>query len=171
MAADFEKAKAKAAEILEEYAFVRPPIDPEIFARKIGVDVVYADFNPEVRDEFSGFIRFNEKNDDAPQIIVNKAINANQMTFTIAHELAHYLLHREYAKSNDYQVMPRNNFYPEGRSKEEKEADCFAANLLVPENMLRKYSAYSSVGSIEQLAKMFAVPKDVILDRMRSLGI
>ncbi|KAA6405516.1 hypothetical protein DPQ22_04210 [Candidatus Tokpelaia sp.] len=172
MTADFGKAQKKAAEILKEYRITKPPIDPEAIAEEMGVDVRYADFSPDISKKISGFIRFNRDSGNAPQIIVNKAVSPRRKIFTIAHELGHYLLHRDYAEDdNRYQVMPRSNFYPEGKPPEEQEADCFAANLLVPEDMLRKYSAYASIETIEKLAGIFAVSKEVILDRMRFLGV
>lgn len=167
MAADLERAKAKAAEILKEYHIVRPPINPHAIAKAEGAEVFYADFKEDMRDKISGFIRFNEENDNAPQIIVNRAMSPTSKIFTTAHELAHYLLHRDYAKSNAYQVMPRHNFYPGGKPKEE-EADCFAAALLVPENMLKEYQPYMG---LTKLAAIFTVSEDVILSRKKFLGI
>lgn len=163
MAADWNKAKAKAAEVLKEYGLTKPPIDPESIAEAMGVDVVYANFAPGTKDRISGFIQF-----DPLRIIVNNDISPNRMTFTIAHELAHYLLHRDWANSNEYQVLPRQNEYDRRKPPEEQEADCFAAELLVPADMLKRYKDYASP---RELARMFAVSEDVILNRFKSLRL
>lgn len=163
MIADWNKAKKEAAKILKRFDRTKPPIDSEFIAKKLGIDVLYADFKPDITEKISGFIRF-----EPLQIIVNKAISPNRMTFTIAHELGHYLLHQDYAKSANYQVMPRNNEYSSGKPKEEQEADCFAAELLMPAHMVKKYKDYASV---EELARMFAVSEEAMLHRLKSLRL
>lgn len=161
MAADWSKAKNEAAKVLKEYGPLKPPVDPEYIAEAMGVDVVYANFSPEMRNKISGFIQF-----EPLRIVVNSDLHPNRMTFTIAHELAHFILHRNYAQSNAYQVMPRQNDYSEKKPPEEQEADCFAAELLVPNEMLKKYKDYASP---RELARIFAVSEDVILNRLKSL--
>ena len=54
--------------------------------------------------------------------------------------------------------MPRSNVHFD-KSNVEKEADVFAACLLVPPDALRKYK---DVASIDELASMFAVFRDVV---------
>lgn len=161
--ADWKKAKAKAAEVLKNYGLANPPVDPEAIAEAMGVDVVYANFSPTSKDRISGFIQF-----DPLRIVVNNDISPNRMTFTIAHELAHYLLHREWAQSKAYQVLPRQNDYARNKPPEEQEADCFAAELLVPADMLNRYREYASP---RELARIFAVSEDVILNRFKSLRL
>lgn len=161
MGADWTKAKNAAAKVVRDYGLVQPPVDPEAIAEAMGIDVVYANFSPAAKDKISGFIQF-----DPTRIVVNKDIHPNRMTFTIAHELAHYLLHQEYAKSQSYQVMPRRNAYSAAKPAEEQEADCFAAELLVPMDMLKSYKDFASS---RELARIFAVSEDVILNRMKRL--
>lgn len=163
MPADWNKAKKTAASVLKEYGLDKPPVDPEAIAEAMGVDVVYANFSPDVKDKISGFIQF-----DPLRIVVNKDISANRMTFTIAHELAHYLMHKDYAQSQSYQVMPRQNDYTTKKPPEEQEADCFAAELLVPADMLKRYKDFATP---RELARMFAVSEDVILNRFKSLRL
>jgi Zn-dependent peptidase ImmA (M78 family) len=49
---------------------------------------------------------------------------------------------------------------------EEKEANAFAATLLVPLNLLKRYK---DVATISELSRMFMVSQDVILNRMKWL--
>ena len=161
MGADWNKAKAEAAKVIKDYGLSKPPIDPEAIAEDMGIDVVYAHFSPSAKDKISGFIQF-----EPLRIVVNNDIRPNRMTFTIAHELAHYLMHQDYAKSNNYRVMPRSNYHEEKKPAEEQEADCFAAELLVPIDMLKSYKDYASS---RVLARIFAVSEDVILNRLKRL--
>ena len=152
MAADYSRARRVADELLKKYKIERPPVDPEAIAEAEGIDVRYVDFG-EYSEKISGLYNFDKK-----EIYVNKKIPNNRKTFTIAHELAHALLHEEYAKSERYTAMPRSNSHVD-KPDEEREADVFAACLLVPKQMLRTYRNYAS--NIE-LARMFAVSEDVV---------
>ena len=73
----------------------------------------------------AGFIDFTEQ-----AIYVNAADPYNRQTFTIAHELGHYFLHKEYYKQHPeaYRVLLRR---PVGRQNNplEKEANAFAPHL------------------------------------------
>lgn len=152
MAANYPLARKKAVELLKSYKIDTPPVDPEAIAEAEGIDVIYVDFG-EFTDRVSGLYDF-----ESNRIFVNKKIPDNRKTFTIAHELAHALLHREYAESADYSAMPRSNSH-KNKPDEEREADVFAACLLVPKAMLKKYREYAS---IPELARMFAVSEDVV---------
>lgn len=153
----FDKAATAAADLLKRYGISAPPVDPERIAEEEGLRVVYADFEYPDSANVSGFFRLDEL-----KIFVNREINANRITFTIAHELAHYILHRDFIASNDYMPMPRNNEYPNGKPVEEVEADTFAANLLVPLKMLREYEGFAS---LDELATVFFVSREVIANR------
>lgn len=155
---DFKRAASAATGLLKKYKIVAPPIDPETIAEAEGIRVLYADFAPPSDKDTSGFFRLSDNS-----ILVNNDISDNRITFTIAHELAHHVLHQEYIRSNNYMPMPRNNWYPNGKPKEEVEADTFAANLLVPLPMLKKYMNVASVG---ELSRLFYVSEDVVINRL-----
>src|SRR5688572_1135676 len=116
--ANFALAQREAEGLIDKYRITRPPIDPEAIAKDLGVDVVYADFNKDVSDQVSGYI-----DPVSCQIVVNKAISASRKIYTIAHELGHYILHRDYANSQNYQVLLRRNQYDGIKPPEEQESD------------------------------------------------
>lgn len=153
---DFKKARSEAARLIKELGLKAPPIDPRQIASALGVDVEYRDFPNEFSD-VSGYIRSQDRH-----IVVNNDQSPNRMFFTIAHELGHDILHREYAKSNRYQVLPRNDQYKGTKPPEEVEADIFAANLLVP-FLLKKYKPLASV---RELSRLFMVSEDVIQNQL-----
>lgn len=159
---DFARASDEARRLLKKYGYNNPPVDPERIAEAEGLRVVYAEFEHPDNENVSGFFRLADKT-----IVVNNEISDSRITFTIAHELAHYCLHQEYIKSNDYIPMPRNNSYDGEKPTEEIEADTFAANLLVPLHMLRQYRAFASNA---ELAKLFFVSDEVIANRIDLLS-
>jgi Zn-dependent peptidase ImmA (M78 family) len=158
--ADFKRTEREAKRLLEQFGYTTPPIDPETIAEALGIDVVYADFDGEIGHKVAGFIE-----PAANRIVVNEAQPAVRKNYTIAHELGHHLMHREYAASENYQVLPRMNGYTDGgKPDEEREADAFAANLLVPLKMLRRYK---DVATISELARLFSVSEEVIRHRLK----
>ncbi|MBL0709345.1 MAG: ImmA/IrrE family metallo-endopeptidase [Sulfurimonas sp.] len=68
--------------------------------------------------------------DILPIIVITKQASEGAQAFTLMHELAHLLLHKESAIDNE------ENFYSY-RGKE-KEANEFAGNLLIPDNFLNQ---------------------------------
>lgn len=154
--ADFKLAAQKANDLLADFGLVKPPINPVDIAQRLGLKVWFVTFNGEY-DKVSGFYDVDEQ-----AIYVNKDEYPHRQTFTVAHELGHHLLHKEWAKSEAYRMMFRN----EGASKDpyEQEANAFAANLLVPLDMLNEYK---SVASKAELAELFLVSAPVIENRLK----
>ncbi|ALR88178.1 ImmA/IrrE family metallo-endopeptidase [Acetobacter pasteurianus] len=157
-APDFARARQAAEETLRSLKIIYPPVDPRFIAEALGISVNYVKFAFPTSEEISGYIQ-----PDKNQIVVNEELPTNRILFTIAHELGHFLLHKQYVKSHNYNVFPRYNNYPKGKPPEEVEADIFAANLLVPFYMLKKYE---NVASTHELAKMFCVSEDVIVNQL-----
>jgi Zn-dependent peptidase ImmA (M78 family) len=162
MSANFDKATQAAKSLIAKYKITKAPIDPEAIAEAEGVRVVYATFNGEVSDQIAGF---SEPHDG--RIVVNRDLHTNRKVYTIAHELGHHILHKEYLNDDgSYRVFPRMNSYEGPKPPEEKEADAFAAELLVPIDMLRNYADFASPS---ELARMFLVSREVILHRLKWL--
>jgi Zn-dependent peptidase ImmA (M78 family) len=160
--ADYKKAASAARRVLRENNIVRPPIVPREIAEAYSLEVIVANF-PAQFEDVAGFIRLAEK-----QIYVNAKDHYNRQTFTVAHELGHYLLHKELFESHPekYKVLLRR---PIGAENEpiEKEANAFAADLLVPLEMLKSYCRFADE---KELAVLFAVSTDVIRYRLRFAG-
>lgn len=81
-------------------------------------------------DKFSGMLLFDEDEDDY-MIVVNKNHNPRRRLFTIAHELGHFYLHRD--TQNEFFC---NEMFKECFPAMECEANAFAAELLMPENIV-----------------------------------
>ena len=153
---DYRRAMSEAARLLREAGVDEPPIDPVSIARDNGVKVLFVEFDA-AHDNISGFFDFEENT-----IFVNKNEFPLRQTFTVAHELGHKILHSEWAKSSEYKILMRDQLF-NGDDPHEKEANVFAANLLVPRRMLDKYW---KVASVEQLSRLFAVSVPMIKNRL-----
>lgn len=162
MRPNYDRVNREARALHAKYRLKRPPFDPEFIAEAEGYDVVYADFDASTSPHISGYSDANTNS-----IVVNRAISPARKIYTIAHELAHLILHRDYVHDDGrYKVLPRRNFYGTDKPVEEKEADAFAAEFLVPLKVLRDYE---NVASDSELAKMFAVSGEVITNRRQWL--
>jgi len=148
--------KRQANRLLEEFDVVIPPVDPVYISRSLGVSVHFVTFSGEA-DRISGFYDARE---DA--IYVNSKEFALRQTFTVAHELGHRILHREWANSSEYKILLRDQSLEEN-DPYEKEANAFAGNLLVPRKFL---DLYASKATLQQLSQLFAVSIPMIKTRM-----
>lgn len=138
MAADIERARKEATSLLVRYRIVKPPVDSGAIALAEGIEVFDARF-PGISKRISGVFDFR-----TDRIILNRDIPEERRAFTVAHELGHALMYREYARSKDYRAMPYGNWWRDGKPDVDLEADAFAANLLVPLEMLRRWWSRAS---------------------------
>lgn len=85
-------------------------------------------------------------------IHVNKWENPLRQKFTIAHELAHFILHQNILQSGSHydSILYRD----ENTSPTEREANSFASNLLMPEDKFKQYIS-EGINTIEKLADKF----------------
>lgn len=164
MVANIKDAVRAAEQVIRQAGLAYPPIDPEKIAEDLGVRVLYADFGVH-SDTVSGFIDFSEA--ESIRIFVNRGIHPNRKTFTIAHELGHFVMHKDWARGAEYVMLRANEYAPGTKPDKETEADVFAANLLVPESMLREYM---DLASPRKLAEIFVVSEQVIANRLKLIG-
>jgi Zn-dependent peptidase ImmA (M78 family) len=96
-------------------------------------------------------------------IKVNRHESRERQRFTVAHEIAHFLLHREIIDAQPEGIMD-NVLYRSGNAAQiEYEANRLAADLVMPRNLvdseLGKFGGALSEEALEQLAERFAVSK------------
>lgn len=156
---DYEKAKKCALDLLKFSGIESAPVDPAKIARNLGIIVNFATFEKK-HDNISGFYLSNEN-----AIYVNVNEYAPRMTFTIAHELGHQRLHKEWAESKNYKILYRDQVFKDQKDPREREANTFAAHLLVPKFLLDQYR---KIASISELATLFAVSEPVIRIRLKN---
>ena len=169
--ADRSKAIQAARSLLEEHTIETIPVPVERIAKSLGIRVEYAPLD----DELSGLAHIR---DDVPIIGVNALHAPNRRRFTLAHELAHIVLHRdelEHAVHVDRGSLRRDALAAEGVDPIEIEANAFAAELLMPERLLiselkRQPVDLEDDAAVAALAKRFRVSDAAMRYRLNSLG-
>jgi Zn-dependent peptidase ImmA (M78 family) len=159
---DYPKARTTALRVLQDNHVVRPPVIPREMAESYGLRVEVMELPSDLM-RVAGFIDFNQS-----KIFINSADHYNRQAFTIAHELGHFLMHKDLFEKHPqrYKVLLR---MPLGSENDaiEQEANAFAAELLVPLKMIRRYRQYATE---DDLAKLFAVSPEVIRYRLKFAG-
>lgn len=87
--------------------------------------------------------------------------------FTIAHELGHFLLHEK--KQRDIFYRSQIFHLNDEQQEEEKEANWFAAALLMPAKYVREY--YAITHELETLSKLFGVSITALYYRLKNLQL
>jgi len=100
-------------------------------------------------------------------------INSNQAStqqrFALAHELGHFLLHRETDHFIDYGVSAVVEGEGPGYDwKSESDANQFAAELLMPEHLLRRDA---QITSMSRLAQRYQVSSEAMAFRLANLAL
>ena len=102
---------------------------------------------------------------DQKMIIINKDESEGRQRFTLAYELGHIILHFCGLKGNpELGIVVARPFSCDGLDPTEKEAHCFAVNILVPGKWLKYW--YERTQDQIQLSKIFAVSPSVIGSRL-----
>lgn len=156
---DYDVVKAKVAEVSEYLpkigGVVKVPIDLGIILKKYGIRALDATFK---KSEISGAFERKTKT-----ILLDETDPYTRKMFTLAHELGHYFLHQDIVTDIVYRERTKGK-----RAKLEKQADEFAAELLMPEAAIRLFWPVTS--SVQQLAGIFSVSYVAMLNRLRHLG-
>lgn len=163
------KYAAHTARILDNANESSPPVNVERVAAHLRLKVELVS----LEDEYSGFLAVKEKT-----IAINSAHPPVRQRFTIAHEIAHYQLHRRKQSSPvfiDRTVYRRHEASSTLNHEEEVEANAFAAELLMPEEWLNQYMEdhpldLSEADNIKILADEFRVSKKAMEYRLHNLG-
>ena len=92
------------------------------------------------------------------------ASSERRLRFTIAHEIGHFLLHQDRA------VTERGGATNRATARFEHEADQFAAELLMPEHLVRQ-AVLEDGADARRLADRFDVSAQAMSLRLRRLGL
>ncbi|MDO9363160.1 MAG: ImmA/IrrE family metallo-endopeptidase [Sphingopyxis sp.] len=152
---------AKQKEILDRYRS-EVPVRIGALAADLGLDVRRASLSPKI----SGLIEPAEG--DGFLIKVNKFESEERQRFTVAHEIAHFLLHRNLIKNGIVDsIMYRSAL----SSKHEVEANRLAADILMPydaiESGLRELGSVRDEATATALARKFRVSLPAMKVRLR----
>ena len=171
-----QQAWQAAQRILETEKVKRAPVDVDKIARR------YAKIQRRpLGEEISGMLI---PVDDSWVIVVNEDHPEVRQRFTVAHELAHIVLHGYKTPHADrgFIVRFRNQLSTTGKEIEEIQANEFAAALLMPRELLQQhlvdmryeYDATSDTDDSPQLrevAKAFNVSRQALSLRLGAFGV
>lgn len=169
MTVRFNLARRKARELLREAGVAEAPIPIEQLAKRAGGEIRYEPF----RGELSGMRLAQARG----SVIGVNALHARvRQRFTIAHEIGHLLLHPDdrFHLDKSLPIQFRDERSSTGEDEAEVEANQFAAELLMPEDMVRKavvpWIGRSAEDAIEHLAQTFEVSVQAMTIRLTTLG-
>ncbi len=130
-------------------------------------------------DSLSGVLH---KDDDKWSILINETDSPRRKMFTIAHELGHYFSLKDGKLSKD--LFDESGFHEDraiftrptdteslsaSAEKAEAEANFIAANLLMPEKLVK--ASFEGKKNIEEMAEEFGVSESAMGFRLLNLGL
>jgi Zn-dependent peptidase ImmA (M78 family) len=109
---------------------------------------------------------------------VNTSHAPARQNFTIAHELGHLLLHdqEQLHVDHEFRVRLRNDVSSKGTDEAEKEANFFAAALLMPKIFLeqdlvsREFVDLLDDTFLRELSRKYGVSTQALVNRLKNLG-
>ena len=136
-----------------------------VCVRSVAEDLGIAVREGRWRGEYSGLIRAERKFVVFRRfaIIVNEAHSPARQRFTIAHEIGHWVYHREYIGDG---VTDDSLYRSRLRSPWESQANAFAAWLLMPWSLVAEQVG-NGADSVAELAEIFEVSKSAMSIRLQ----
>ena len=136
------------------------PVDVTGLADELGLKVVYA----RLASDVSGKIECGRR---GCKITVNSTHGQSRQRFTIAHEIAHYVLHRELIGDG---IVDDGLYRSAQPSAIERQANQYAADILMPWRLVRKAYRRGTTSACG-LASMFQVSSAVAEIRLKELNL
>jgi Zn-dependent peptidase ImmA (M78 family) len=171
---NMRSARNHGEALAEQCNCVRPPVDVDRVARKLGLRIACADLG----DGVSGVLI---SKGDSSDVIVQESDPPNRRRFTIAHEIGHFVLRHQFEPGEHVHVdrghliTLRNSRSSTGEDAKEIEANQFAAALLMPSKLIAARIKKLGVRSlldyhVTLLAKEFQVSEQAMTIRLSTLG-
>jgi Zn-dependent peptidase ImmA (M78 family) len=141
------RANAKARELIEKYC-INDPSDLNVR------DIANAENLMIKEEDTKGHVGRIYKDEEGGIITIDSKIKeAGRKNFTVAHEVGHYMLEKErerYCSNEDLMTYEDKKYY-------EREANIFAAELLMPVEWVREYVKWKddAIETFEEAARMF----------------
>ena len=158
-------------ELIRSAGIHEPPVPVELIATSLGATVRYSPF----KGELAGMLIRDDENGRV-MIGVNLLHHVNRQRFTIAHECGHLRLHegkRVYI-DRSFRINRRDGVSSQAIDAEEIEANRFAAELLMPYDMItddlkRCQLDIQDDEELRELADRYAVSLQALTLRIRSV--
>ena len=171
------KIREKSIELLKKENLFKTPINVEELAQKLSIEVIEEDLDKNI----SGFLMVKNNNSIA---VINSRHHKNRKRFTLAHEIGHFVLHKR--KDEELLFMEESLTYfrsknnlekiSESEKKIEREANLFAAELLMPKVLVSKTIEEKCLDidneyDFTDLATIFKVSEVTLAIRLKELGL
>lgn len=162
----------QATELLEAKGNKSAPINLDVVAHRLGIIVNYTTLG----EDISGLLVVKE---DRGVIGINSDHAPVRQRFTLAHEIGHYVLHRQNLGlfiDKKYSAVFRDSQSSKGKERIEIQANQFAAALLMPATLLEKQVNMEGLDLgddivTEELAHEFGVSIQALGYRLANLGL
>lgn len=162
-----EKLRIFVTEILDDCGIDDVPVSVDEVAAHLGADIRYSPFD----GELAGMLVRSE--DGEAVIGVNSMHHTNRQRFTIAHECGHLFLHKgEVHIDRSFRVNRRDKRAAQAIDPEEIEANRFAAELLMPYDMIIEDIIDLDIeddGELKELADKYQVSVQALTHRINNL--
>ena len=145
-----------ANHLLKVFGILKPPVPVAEMARALGASVHEA-------RHFGSLEGALDYRDGRPLIWVNTEHSATKKRFTIAHEIGHLMLHPEGMRFREESYVG-----PFSKKVEERQANTFAAHLLMPLHFLEPIVTARKV-RLSEVASLFNVSEASIKWQLESL--
>lgn len=159
----------RVEQLLAEAGVDTAPVPVQQVAEHLGINIEFVDLG----EDCSAVL---VRNGNSTAIGVNKNHYPNRQRFSIAHEIAHFVLHKGNTYvDKGYRVNFRDLESGSGTKMEEMEANAFAAALLMPATWVKDafkqqpFDLTEDDNSLEMLAKKFKVSTQAMTYRLINL--
>lgn len=146
--------RMKPEAVLRRLGYYEPPIPIISVARDLGITVRSID-----SETWSGAAEFDVESGRA-LIVYNRRDPKHRQRFTVAHEIAHCVLHRDGIKYRDRSFL--------GIEDEEAQANGYAAALLMPADLVDEALGPCKY-RVDRLAERFDVSREAMSIRLKKL--
>lgn len=150
--------RRQAARLLDMAGITHEPVSLRDVVSALNLEVVQT-----ARDPFMSEAAL-EPLGDGYAIVLHGDSGERRRRFSIAHEIGHFLLHPARPR------MERGGQVTEAGRLDEREADTFAAELLMPEPLVRQ-AVYEQGADVARLADRFLVSRAAMQLRLKVLGL
>jgi hypothetical protein len=161
---EWDRLSSEVKETIQAHQF-EAPVKISSLAKAINVPVKGSTLPPGI----SGEIRPEPSTASGFVIRINRHDPSRRQRFTAAHELAHFLLHRDQIGSGiSDDVLYRSSL----SDRREAEANRLAADILMPDELVKEWMETAKALHVEDVAEYLADRFDVSLAAMKiRLGI
>ena len=171
MAIRRRRIESLVRDLLTTHKVSAGPVPVERIAKAHGARIYYQS----LEDDVSGFLYRDRAN---AVIGVNTHHAPVRQNFTAAHELGHLLLHDQEQLHVDhgFRIRLRDDVSSQGTDEAEREANLFAASLLMPREFLEadlaseEYVDLLDDGLLYDLARKYGVSTQALVNRLKNLG-